>query len=215
MIELAQDRELERKPKVLREAKLADHQERHIEKIARKYGQARDFLYLGRGINYPVALEGALKLKEISYIHAEGYSAGEMKHGPIALIDEELPVVVRLSSVSPSRCSFPMTALRVTLPSAVAIWLADRPACQDVFDCSMRSVDHICIVIGAVPVRPREPTSLSFQNRYTKQFSCSQTLGFGWVLCCGGGRSFTGRVSGEGCYGAAQLLVSISVRIAM
>jgi glucosamine--fructose-6-phosphate aminotransferase (isomerizing) len=69
-------------------------QERHIEKISRKYGKAKDFLYLGRGINYPVALEGALKLKEISYIHAEGYSAGEMKHGPIALIDEEMPVVV-------------------------------------------------------------------------------------------------------------------------
>ncbi len=55
--------------------------------------QHRDFLYLGRGINYPIALEGALKLKEISYIHAEGYPAGEMKHGPIALIDEDLPVV--------------------------------------------------------------------------------------------------------------------------
>ncbi|HEY2663325.1 MAG TPA: glutamine--fructose-6-phosphate transaminase (isomerizing) [Candidatus Binataceae bacterium] len=68
--------------------------ERQIEKIARKYGKASDFLYLGRGVNYPVALEGALKLKEISYIHAEGYSAGEMKHGPIALIDENLPVVV-------------------------------------------------------------------------------------------------------------------------
>ena len=68
--------------------------ERQIEKIARKYGRARDFLYLGRGLSYPVALEGALKLKEISYIHAEGYSAGEMKHGPIALIDEDLPVVV-------------------------------------------------------------------------------------------------------------------------
>jgi glucosamine--fructose-6-phosphate aminotransferase (isomerizing) len=68
--------------------------ERQIEKIARKYGKASDFLYLGRGINYPVALEGALKLKEISYIHAEGYSAGEMKHGPIALIDENMPVVV-------------------------------------------------------------------------------------------------------------------------
>ena len=53
----------------------------------------RDFLYLGRGINYPIALEGALKLKEISYIHAEGYPAGEMKHGPIALIDERIPVV--------------------------------------------------------------------------------------------------------------------------
>jgi glucosamine--fructose-6-phosphate aminotransferase (isomerizing) len=68
--------------------------ERQIEKIARKYGKASDFLYLGRGINYPVALEGALKLKEISYIHAEGYSASEMKHGPIALIDENMPVVV-------------------------------------------------------------------------------------------------------------------------
>jgi glucosamine--fructose-6-phosphate aminotransferase (isomerizing) len=71
-----------------------EKRERQIERVARKYGKARDFLYLGRGINYPVALEGALKLKEISYIHAEGYSAGEMKHGPIALIDEEMPVVV-------------------------------------------------------------------------------------------------------------------------
>jgi glucosamine--fructose-6-phosphate aminotransferase (isomerizing) len=65
-----------------------------VAQIARKYLQARDFLYLGRGINYPIALEGALKLKEISYIHAEGYPAGEMKHGPIALIDKEMPVVV-------------------------------------------------------------------------------------------------------------------------
>ena len=65
-----------------------------IEQIARRYFKANDFLYLGRGPNYPVALEGALKLKEISYIHAEGYPAGEMKHGPIALIDENMPVVV-------------------------------------------------------------------------------------------------------------------------
>jgi glutamine---fructose-6-phosphate transaminase (isomerizing) len=65
-----------------------------IEEIACEYLAARDFLYLGRGINYPIALEGALKLKEISYIHAEGYPAGEMKHGPIALIDSEMPVVI-------------------------------------------------------------------------------------------------------------------------
>lgn len=65
-----------------------------IEKIAAIYKDARNFLYLGRGYNFPVALEGALKLKEISYIHAEGYPAAEMKHGPIALIDEEMPVVV-------------------------------------------------------------------------------------------------------------------------
>jgi glucosamine--fructose-6-phosphate aminotransferase (isomerizing) len=64
-----------------------------VEKLAREYHRAQDFLYLGRGINFPVALEGALKLKEISYIHAEGYPAGEMKHGPNALIDEDLPVV--------------------------------------------------------------------------------------------------------------------------
>jgi glucosamine--fructose-6-phosphate aminotransferase (isomerizing) len=65
-----------------------------IEQIAKRYFKANDFLYLGRGPNFPVALEGALKLKEISYIHAEGYPAGEMKHGPIALIDENMPVVV-------------------------------------------------------------------------------------------------------------------------
>jgi glucosamine--fructose-6-phosphate aminotransferase (isomerizing) len=63
------------------------------EEIARRFYQRSDFLYLGRGIHYPIALEGALKLKEISYIHAEGYPAGEMKHGPIALIDEQMPVV--------------------------------------------------------------------------------------------------------------------------
>lgn len=68
-----------------------------VENVARRFMNATDFLYLGRGINYPVALEGALKLKEISYVHAEGYPAGEMKHGPIALIDEFLPVVVLLS----------------------------------------------------------------------------------------------------------------------
>ena len=62
--------------------------------IAKRYYKKPDFLYLARGINFPIALEGALKLKEISYIHAEGYAAGEMKHGPIALIDKDMPVVV-------------------------------------------------------------------------------------------------------------------------
>jgi glucosamine--fructose-6-phosphate aminotransferase (isomerizing) len=64
-----------------------------MERVAEKFYNRADFLFLGRGINYPIALEGALKLKEISYIHAEGYPAGEMKHGPIALIDEQMPVV--------------------------------------------------------------------------------------------------------------------------
>jgi glucosamine--fructose-6-phosphate aminotransferase (isomerizing) len=69
-------------------------QEPRIEHLGGEVAKARDVLYLGRGVNYPLALEGALKLKEISYIHAEGYAAGEMKHGPIALIDEKVPVIV-------------------------------------------------------------------------------------------------------------------------
>jgi glucosamine--fructose-6-phosphate aminotransferase (isomerizing) len=68
--------------------------EEQFEHLAQSLSKARDVLYLGRGINYPIALEGALKLKEISYIHAEGYAAGELKHGPIALIDENVPVIV-------------------------------------------------------------------------------------------------------------------------
>ena len=64
-----------------------------VKEVAHRYADAQDFLFLGRGVNYPIALEGALKLKEISYIHAEGYPAGEMKHGPIALIDSSMPVV--------------------------------------------------------------------------------------------------------------------------
>ncbi len=80
-------------PRLVEEA-LAPERVDHIRKIAEKYGNARDYLFLGRGVNSPTAYEGALKLKEISYIHAEAYAAGEMKHGPIALIDENLPVVV-------------------------------------------------------------------------------------------------------------------------
>jgi len=82
--------ELENIPSKVEEVLAVDEQ---IKEIAAKYKDARNFLYLGRGYNFPVALEGALKLKEISYIHAEGYPAAEMKHGPIALIDEEMPVV--------------------------------------------------------------------------------------------------------------------------
>jgi glucosamine--fructose-6-phosphate aminotransferase (isomerizing) len=74
--------------------------------IAETFGTVRDLLYIGRGVNYPIALEGALKLKEITYIHAEGYAAGELKHGPIALVDEQTPVVV----VAPSDDVFAKTA---------------------------------------------------------------------------------------------------------
>jgi glutamine---fructose-6-phosphate transaminase (isomerizing) len=78
-------------PRLMAEALMTELQ---IEKLAREIAKSKDVLYLGRGTSYPLALEGALKLKEISYIHAEGYAAGELKHGPIALIDENMPVVV-------------------------------------------------------------------------------------------------------------------------
>ncbi|MCF6351708.1 MAG: SIS domain-containing protein, partial [Cyclobacteriaceae bacterium] len=81
---------LENIPQKVEKALLLNDQ---IVKIAAKFKDATNFLYLGRGYNFPVALEGALKLKEISYIHAEGYPAAEMKHGPIALIDKDMPVV--------------------------------------------------------------------------------------------------------------------------
>jgi glucosamine--fructose-6-phosphate aminotransferase (isomerizing) len=73
--------------------RILEGQERYIEDLSRQFTHTKDFIFLGRGINFPIALEGALKLKEISYIHAEGYPAGEMKHGPIALLDEDVPVI--------------------------------------------------------------------------------------------------------------------------
>ncbi|MFQ5953667.1 MAG: glutamine--fructose-6-phosphate transaminase (isomerizing) [Kiloniellales bacterium] len=85
------------------------HHERRLKALAHQVAEASDVLYLGRGTGFPIALEGALKLKEISYIHAEGYAAGEMKHGPIALIDEAMPVIV----VAPSDELFAKTASNV------------------------------------------------------------------------------------------------------
>ncbi len=89
--------ELKNIPEKIKQTLKLDEQ---IQEIAAKFKDATNFLYLGRGVNFPVALEGALKLKEISYIHAEGYPAAEMKHGPIALIDDQMPVVVLATNVS-------------------------------------------------------------------------------------------------------------------
>ena len=82
------------------------HHDGALKALAGEVAEARDVLYLGRGLGFPIAMEGALKLKEISYIHAEGYAAGEMKHGPIALIDESVPVIV----IAPSDELFEKTA---------------------------------------------------------------------------------------------------------
>ena len=90
-------------------AKEAIHTETRIEALAREMATKRHALFLGRGFSFPLAMEGALKLKEISYIHAEGYAAGELKHGPIALIDETMPVVV----VAPHDRSFEKTISNV------------------------------------------------------------------------------------------------------
>ena len=74
--------------------------EKEIAKIAQRYSRYRNFMYFGRGLSYPVALEGALKLKEISYVHAEGTTGGELKHGPIALLDKEFPVIALCTASS-------------------------------------------------------------------------------------------------------------------
>lgn len=102
------------------------HDDRAIRAIAPMVAEARDVLYLGRGSNYPIALEGALKLKEISYIHAEGYAAGELKHGPIALIDESVPVIV----ICPSDPLYEKTVSNVeevVARGGKVIFLSDRP----------------------------------------------------------------------------------------
>jgi glucosamine--fructose-6-phosphate aminotransferase (isomerizing) len=108
-----------------RAAEILTHDD-HFQAIAEDLAGARDVLYLGRGTSYPIALEGALKLKEISYIHAEGYAAGEMKHGPIALIDEKVPVIV----LAPSDALYDKTASNVQEVAArggKVIFFSDQP----------------------------------------------------------------------------------------
>ncbi len=107
---------------------ILNHDER-IAALARDVAEARDVLYLGRGTGFPIALEGALKLKELSYIHAEGYAAGEMKHGPIALIDEHVPVIV----IAPSDDLFDKTASNmqeVIARGGKVVFLSDRPGVE-------------------------------------------------------------------------------------
>jgi glutamine---fructose-6-phosphate transaminase (isomerizing) len=119
--------------------------EPQIEELARRYQHARDFLFLGRGLHYPVALEGALKLKEISYIHAEGYPAGEMKHGPIALVDENLPVFV-LAPHDAWREKTISNLREVKSRDGIAIVLGTRP------DDELASIaDHVILVPETIP----------------------------------------------------------------
>ena len=128
-----------------------------IEDIAEEFKRASNFLYLGRGYNFPAALEGALKLKEISYIHAEGYPAAEMKHGPIALIDEMMPVVF----IAPHDSVFDKVTSNVAEVKArkgrvIAITSRDEPSLVGKLDYEFRipeTVDMLTPVLAAVPLQ--------------------------------------------------------------
>ena len=120
-----------------------------VARIARQLYRRSNFLYLGRGINYPIALEGALKLKEISYIHAEGYPAGEMKHGPIALIDENMPVVALVPSGPVfEKMMGNLQEARTRGASIIALTDADPEAFRSVLDSEQ---DHV------IPIPPAHP----------------------------------------------------------
>jgi glucosamine--fructose-6-phosphate aminotransferase (isomerizing) len=124
--------------------------EPQIESLARDLSKSQDVLYLGRGTAYPMALEGALKLKEISYIHAEGYAAGELKHGPIALIDEDVPVIV----IAPYDRVFDKTVSNMQEVAARGgniILLTDS---QGVRDATVKSLETICLPTMASAVTP-------------------------------------------------------------
>ncbi len=129
-------------PSMISKALLADKQ---IERISKKYGKSNGFLFLGRGILYPIALEGALKLKEISYIHAEGYPAGEMKHGPIALINEELPVVVLIGRDGPNFEKVMSNMMEVAARGGRIIAVTDEPS-EELKDLAWETIE-----LGAVP----------------------------------------------------------------
>ena len=128
-----------------------------IEKIAEAFLEAKNFLYLGRGYNFPVALEGALKLKEISYIHAEGYPAAEMKHGPIALIDEEMPVVF----IAPHDSVFDKVVSNIQEVKArggrvIAITSRDEDSLDGKIDYEFRvpeTIDMLNPVLSAIPLQ--------------------------------------------------------------
>ncbi len=140
-----------------RVAEVLNHDE-HIQSLAREVAEARDVLYLGRGTGYPIALEGALKLKEISYIHAEGYAAGEMKHGPIALIDEGVPVIV----IAPSDGLFEKTASNmreVATRGGRVIFLSDAEGIARLGDMAAATVElpavdpFVAPILYAIPVQ--------------------------------------------------------------
>jgi|TARA_R110000803_G_C11983933_1_gene321088 glucosamine--fructose-6-phosphate aminotransferase (isomerizing) len=134
------------------------HHDEALKKLALDIADARDVLYLGRGLGYPIAMEGALKLKEISYIHAEGYAAGEMKHGPIALIDQSVPIIV----IAPSDELFEKTASNMQEAAARGgrvIFISDAPGLAKLGDIASATVelpkvaDFVAPILYTIPVQ--------------------------------------------------------------
>ena len=128
-----------------------------IRAVAQKYFRSTNFLFLGRGIMYPIALEGALKLKEISYIHAEGYAAGEMKHGPIALIDQNMPVVV-IANRSPvyDKMISNLEQVRARDGQVIAIASEGDTAIDEKADAVIRIPElgeHLTALLATIPVQ--------------------------------------------------------------
>ena len=128
-----------------------------IEDIAEEYKRASNFLYLGRGYNFPVALEGALKLKEISYIHAEGYPAAEMKHGPIALIDEMMPVVfIATHDAVFDKITSNVHEVKARKGRVIAVTSREEPALHDLIDYEFRvpeTIDLLMPILASVPLQ--------------------------------------------------------------
>jgi glucosamine--fructose-6-phosphate aminotransferase (isomerizing) len=135
-----------------------NHDQRLAE-IAKQIADARDVLYLGRGTGYPIALEGALKLKETSYIHAEGYAAGEMKHGPIALIDENMPIIV----IAPSDHLFDKTTSNmqeVIARGGRVIFLSDKRGIERLGDMAAATVELPAVDPFVAPILYTIPIQL-------------------------------------------------------
>jgi glucosamine--fructose-6-phosphate aminotransferase (isomerizing) len=146
--------DLRRLPRIVEETLHLDPQ---IRQVAHRYFKVPNFLFLGRGIMYPIALEGALKLKEISYIHAEGYAAGEMKHGPIALIDENMPVLV-IANRSPvyEKVVSNLEEVRARDGQVIAIASVGDETISERADAVIRIPDlgeFLTAVLAAVPVQ--------------------------------------------------------------
>ena len=140
-----------------RAADVLQHDEA-LRALAAEVARARDVLYIGRGVGFPIALEGALKLKEISYIHAEGFAAGEMKHGPIALIDDDVPVIV----IAPSGALFEKTASNmeeVIARGGRVIFLSDRAGIERLGDLAAATIElptvdpFVAPILYAIPVQ--------------------------------------------------------------